>query len=94
MVGNVIDGRISGHYVTSQTNINGSMLNESTPLTEMSGGWSAEDKEKIILSATLCLVVGIMQVIQNFISRRISRLTGNFQFFIPLQSDCIEKNIS
>ncbi|CAB4028337.1 sulfate transporter-like isoform X1, partial [Paramuricea clavata] len=67
MVGNVIDGRISGHYAASQTNINGSMLNESTPLTEMSGGWSAEDKEKIILSATLCLVVGIMQTAMGFL---------------------------
>ena len=61
MVGNVIDGKISGQYGKSQTNLNGSMIDES-PTSGMSGGWSAEDKEKIVLSATLCLVVGIMQV--------------------------------
>ncbi len=68
MVGSVIDAKMSGYNFISQTNNNGSMSNESTPSTGMSGEeWSPEDKQKILLSITLCLVVGIMQVIQNFI---------------------------
>ena len=66
MVGNVIDGKISSQHVTSQANNNGSSSNVTTPSPGMSGGWSEEDREKIMLSATLSLVVGIMQVIKNF----------------------------
>jgi hypothetical protein len=65
MVGSVIDGRISSQQGTSQPIINGSTINESKTLSGMSGSWSAEDKEKIVLSATLCLVVGIIQVIMT-----------------------------
>lgn len=67
MVGSVIDGKINSQHITSQTNINGSTLNESKSSPGMSDGWSEVDKEKIILSATLSLIVGIVQVIKNFI---------------------------
>lgn len=63
MVGNVINAKTGGlNSVLSRTYVNGSMMNESSSATEMSGGWSAEDREKIILSVTLCLVVGMIQV--------------------------------
>ena len=65
MVGTVIDGKIGSKHITSQSNVNGSILNESKSSPGMSEGWSVEDKEKIILSATLSLVVGIMQVIKS-----------------------------
>lgn len=62
MVGNVIDGKLSGqHDIESYANVNRSM-STSQPPTKKAGTWSADDKEKIILSATLCLVVGIIQV--------------------------------
>ena len=79
MVGNVIDARSSSHHDPSSTNHTESILNESSRST--SGSWSAEDKEKILLSVTLCLVVGIMQVMyKKFFCKR----DGSYSCFAQL----------
>ncbi|XP_028401981.1 pendrin-like isoform X2 [Dendronephthya gigantea] len=67
MVGNVIDARTAGQTTVASQIVNGSMMNESSSANEISGGWSAEDREKIILSVTLCLVVGIMQTVMGIL---------------------------
>lgn len=61
MVGNVIEKKMDelGHGVSDSPS-NSSNTTLSPPTS--SGAWSALDKEKIIYSVTLSMVVGIIQV--------------------------------
>ena len=67
MVGDVIQKRMSELEVSDSSSNSTLAFNVSTP----SGMWTAKDKEKIILSATLSLVVGVIQVYLFFVANNI-----------------------